>query len=101
MNFSCTRYSPILARKKRARGRNKQEGSREKKRRGGGINRGYYPETSVIETSDPELSNKTTFFKFLPFYDLVEPFEVDLYPAFLSFSEIIVKIQLFHVYISH
>ena len=42
-----------------------------------------------------ELSNETRVFKFQPFYDLVEPFEVDLYPDFSAFSEIIVEIQAF------
>ena len=35
-----------------------------------------------------ELSNETRFFTFRPFYDPVEPLEVDLFPVFSSISQI-------------
>ena len=41
----------------------------------------------------PELSNETRFFTFQPFYDHVEPFEVDLFPVFSSIS------QIFHLFL--
>ena len=41
---------------------------------------------NYLQSINPELSNKTRFFKFRPFYDPVEPFEVDLFPFFVNFS---------------
>ena len=43
----------------------------------------------------PELFNRSQFFKFQPFYEPVEPFEVDPLPDFSPFSEIIVENQAF------
>mgnify|MGYP004316522141 CR=1 FL=1 len=48
-----------------------------------------------------KLWSNTRFFKFRPFYDLVEPFKVDQYSDFSAFSEIIVEIQVFQICISH
>ena len=38
--------------------------------------------STVLERRNPELSIDTRFFKFRPFYDPVEPFEVDPFPYF-------------------
>ena len=38
---------------------------------------------NYLQSINPELSDETRFFKFRPFYDPVEPFEVDLFPFFL------------------
>ena len=49
----------------------------------------------LIKSIIPELSDETRFFTFRPFYDHVEPFEVDPFPDFSLISEIIGEIQAF------
>ena len=56
--------------------------------------------TTVLESSNPEVSPQTRFLKIRPLYDFVEPFEVHLFPNFSFFCYFFYVLKIFCTQIS-